>query len=139
MKKDNKKIYEARIKVPFYDLDPMQVVWHGNYYKYFDIARAGLFDQMGVDLYTFYNKINYLLPIIKTTTKHIYPLRHRDEFITRAILVEVKFKIVIDFEILLIDNNRLCTKGRSEQAAVKYPEMKIMYNIPDEIRLALDF
>ncbi|MFQ8625045.1 MAG: hypothetical protein ACLSA2_00440 [Candidatus Gastranaerophilaceae bacterium] len=25
---------ETLIEVPFYDLDPMNVVWHGNYIKY---------------------------------------------------------------------------------------------------------
>ncbi len=28
--------------LPFHDLDPMRVVWHGNYMKYFEIARDGL-------------------------------------------------------------------------------------------------
>ena len=34
--------YEVTLKVPFYDLDPMQIVWHGHYLKYFDIARSEL-------------------------------------------------------------------------------------------------
>ncbi len=139
MSDKEKKSYEVKLQVPFYDLDPMQVVWHGNYLKYFEIARNGLFDSIGVDLYSFYEKTSYLFPIIKTSTKHIFPLRHRDEFICRALLVEVKFKIIIDFKIFLIKDKRIIAKARSEQAAVKYPEMEIMYKIPDEIRSALLF
>ncbi len=139
MKSKSQKSHEVRFSVPFYDLDPMQVVWHGNYLKYFDITRAGLFDNIGVDLYAFYEKTKYIFPIIKTSTKHIFPLKHRHEFICKASLTDVSFKIIIDFEIRLVSGNRLCARGRSEQAAVKYPEMEILYRIPDEIREGLGF
>jgi len=38
--KEKQKSFEVKIKVPFYDLDPMQIVWHANYLNYFEIARA---------------------------------------------------------------------------------------------------
>ncbi|MBN2040526.1 MAG: acyl-CoA thioesterase [Spirochaetes bacterium] len=137
MNKKDKPVYEARLKVPFHDADPMQVVWHGNYIKYFEIARDGLLDEAGVDLQSFFNNTKYLFPVIKTSTKHIFPLRHRDEFICKATLLEAKFKIVFEFEIRLVKDNKLCAKGKSEQAAVKYPEMEILFNIPEQIQKAL--
>lgn len=130
---------EIMHKVPFYDLDPMQIVWHGNYFHYFEDARVALFSQLGIDLYEFYVRTQYLFPIIKTSTKHIYPLRYGDEFICKASLVEGKMKIVVDFEITLKHDKKLCVRGRTEQVAVKAPEMEIMFTIPDEIREALGF
>jgi len=130
---------EIMHKVPFYDLDPMQIVWHGNYFHYFEDARVALFAQLGIDLYEFYTRTHYLFPIIKTSTKHIYPLRHGDEFICKASLVEGKMKIVVDFEISLKHDGKLCARGRTEQVTVKAPEMEIMFAIPDEIRKALGF
>ena len=47
-------VYEFKRRVPFHDLDPLQIVWHGNYLKYFDIARFGLFKQAGLDLYQYF-------------------------------------------------------------------------------------
>ena len=38
------------LKVPYYDVDLMQIVWHGNYLKYFEVARQALFREYGVDL-----------------------------------------------------------------------------------------
>ena len=128
-----------KLTVPFHDLDPMQVVWHGNYMKYFEIARTALFDKFGIELYTYFKETNYLFPIIKTSTKHIIPLRNRDEFICKATLVDAQYKIIIDFEIRLAENGKICTKGRSEQVAVKNPEMEMLYKIPDNIRIALGF
>ena len=37
--------------VPFHDVDPMGLVWHGHYLKYLDEARMALFDRSGLDLY----------------------------------------------------------------------------------------
>ena len=31
------------LEVEFYDLDPMDVVWHGNYIKYLEAARCDMF------------------------------------------------------------------------------------------------
>ncbi len=140
---NNKQIsYEVKLTVPFHDLDPMHIVWHGNYFKYFDIARFGLFSSVGIDLYEFYKKTNYLFPLTKTYTKHIIPLQYNDTFICKATVIEAQIKIVIDFEIRRpgrSGSGEVCTKGRGEQVAVKYPEMEIMFEIPVEIRKALGF
>lgn len=133
------QVFEILQRVPFYDVDPMQIVWHGNYFHYFENARVALLAQLGVDLFEFYTRTQCLFPIIKTSTKHIYPLRYRDEFICKAVVVEGKSKIVVDFEIRLKNEGKLCTRGRTEQIAVKAPDMEIMYNIPEEIRIALGF
>ena len=37
---------ELELKIPFYDLDPMNVVWHGNYIKYMEQARCDLFSKL---------------------------------------------------------------------------------------------
>ena len=54
--------HEVTLKAPFFDLDPMQIVWHGHYLKYFDIARSELFDHLGVDLFAFYDRTRYAFP-----------------------------------------------------------------------------
>lgn len=125
--------------VPFHDLDPMAVMWHGNYFKYFDITRDALFQKMGVDLYRVYEDSQYIFPIIRTSIKHVFPLRFRDEFVCKAFLKEIDYKITIAFEIRLAENNRVSAKGKSEQAAIKIPEMETMLRIPEPIRQSLGF
>ena len=133
------KSYEVKLRVPFHDLDPLHMVWHGNYLKYFDIARSELFHSLGVDLFSYFNRTNCLFPITKTSTKHIVSLRYRDEFKCKATVVEARYKIVVEFRISSGEKNQLCAKGRSEQVAVKYPKMEMLFEIPDEIRKALGF
>jgi len=138
MKKEQKS-FEVKIHVPFFDLDPMQIVWHGNYLNYFEIARAALFDHYGVDLYSYYDREKIIFPIIRTSTKHIFPLRHRDEIICKATLVDARVKLVVDFEIRKVDDGNICARGRTEQVTVKTPEMETLFSIPEEIRSSLGF
>jgi len=133
------RIHEKQFSVPFYDLDPMQMVWHGNYLKYFDTTRAELCYALGFDPIEYFKKNNILFPIIKTSTKHIVSLRYRDQFTCKALVKDARYKIVVDFEIRLNNNGTLCAKGRSEQVAVKYPETEILFEIPDDIRNKLGF
>lgn len=130
---------EVPMTVPFHDLDPMQVVWHGNYLKYFDVARSALFDRLGVDLYDAQGTNSLIYPVIRTSIKYIHPLRHRDEFICKATIVEARFKVVVDFEIRLVESGKVCTEGRGEQVAVKVPEMELLLGIPADVRKALGF
>ena len=139
MGNEKNRICEVLLKVPFHDLDPLQMVWHGNYLKYFDIARSALFVQGGVDLFDYFKTTNCLFPLTKTSTKYIASLRYLDEFKSIATVVEVQYKIVIDFEIRLLKNNQICARGRSEQVAVRHPDMEIMFEIPGDIRAALGF
>jgi acyl-CoA thioester hydrolase len=131
--------HDIRGRVSFYDLDPMQIVWHGNYLKYFDDARAALFDHLGVDLFEFHDRTGYIFPIIRSSVKHVRPLRHRDEFICRATVKEARSKIVVAFEIRLAADGTLCARGTTEQAAVLEPQMEMAYTIPEEIRRSLGF
>ncbi|MDX9746598.1 MAG: thioesterase family protein [Syntrophales bacterium] len=139
MKSAEAKWAEIRHQVAFYELDPIQVVWHGNYLNYFEKARTALFNENGVDLYEFYAREGILFPIIKTSTKHIAPLRYHDELICRATIVDARVKLVVDFEIRKIHDGGVCTRGRTEQVAVRAPDMEMLFSVPGEIRRALGF
>ena len=129
--------YDLQMKVPFHDLDPMQVVWHGNYFKYFDVARFGLFASVGIDLYGYLKSRQMVFPITRSSIKHILPLRFDDTFICRATATEARYKIAMDFEIRRPDTGEICTRGKGEQVAVKLPDVTLEFEIPSEITRAL--
>lgn len=135
----DKKSFEVKISVPFFDLDPMQIVWHGNYLNYFELARAALFEHHGVDLYSYYDREKIIFPIIRTSTKHIFPLKHRNEVICKATLMDANIKLVVDFEIRKAVDGSICARGRTEQVAVKTPEMETLFSIPQDIRNLLGY
>ncbi len=124
-------------KVPFHDLDPMRVMWHGNYYKYFDIARFELFKAGGIDLYEYSFSKGVSFPVSRSSIKHIAPLKFHDEFICKAVATEAEYKIAINFEIRLKDTGQICARGKGEQVAVRVPEMTLLYRIPEDITSSL--
>jgi acyl-CoA thioester hydrolase len=129
--------FEINMKVAFHEVDSLQIVWHGNYLKYFDITRFGLFASRGIDLYAYMIEKNYSFPVTRTSLKHIAPLRVFDEFTCRATVTEAEYKIGMAFEIRKADSGILCTRGSSEQLAVRYPSMEMEFSIPEDIRQAL--
>ena len=132
-------VYEIAMRVPFHDLDPMQVVWHGNYFKYFDVARFGLFASVGIDLYAYLKERQLVFPITRSSIKHILPLHFDEPFVCRASVSEARYKIAMDFEIRRPDRSGVCTRGKAEQVAVKLPDMALEFEIPPEITRALGF
>ncbi|MFC1888465.1 acyl-CoA thioesterase [Thermodesulfobacteriota bacterium] len=129
---------QVKLTVPFHDLDAMHVVWHGNYLKYFEIARQKLFDQCGVDLFEYFTKSGYLFPVIRSKVKYIRPLRFNNNFFCQAELIEAYRKVVIHFRIELADDGTLCATGETEQAAIQGSDFKLETLIPVEIQKALN-
>ncbi len=127
----------VELQVPFHDLDPMQIVWHGNYLKYFEHARQKLFDNSGIDLYRVAKEQGYIFPIVKTSVKYIKPLRFRDRISVSAQLKESRRMIVLEFTITRLSDGQVCARATSEQLAVRASDQRLLFNIPDKIRNAL--
>ncbi len=125
------------LRVPYYDVDVMEIVWNGNYFKYFERARQALFLECGLDLRNYMLEKKIVFPVIRSKIKHIRPLRVNDEFICTALLKEAKIKIALGFEVRLSANGLVCAKGESEQVALHLPEMEMAFKIPEDIREAL--
>ena len=128
---------QIRLTVPFHDLDPMQIVWHGNYLKYFDQARFKLFEDAGVDLYAYYLETGCFFPVVRSRTKYIAPLQYKDEFFCRAEVAAATIKIVLNFEIRTVANGAVCARGQSEQVAVRMPDRETLFEIPADLRRLL--
>ncbi len=139
MTRNEKAYHEVELKVPFHDLDPLQIVWHGNYLKYFDIARFALFKNAGIDLYEYHQRTGYLFPVVKTSAKFVVPLKYGDVIMCGATVVDARIKIVIDFVIRRVGTDEVCAKGRGEQVALKPPDMAMEFEIPPDIYKPLGF
>jgi acyl-CoA thioester hydrolase len=107
---------EAEITVEFFDLDPMRVVWHGNYINYFEVGRRMLLEKIGYD----YNEMEasgYSFPVIEISAKYVDSLKFKDRAIIKAILLEYENRLRIKYEIRNAKTGVLTTKGVSTQMA----------------------
>jgi acyl-CoA thioester hydrolase len=107
---------ETEFIVEFYDVDPMQVVWHGNYIKYFELARRVLLDKIGYG-YLAMEESGYAFPVIDVSVKYIGSLKFKDRARVKAILEEYENRLRIKYEITNAETEKLTTRGISTQMA----------------------
>lgn len=70
---------EIQLKVQFHECDPLQIVWHGNYLKYFEEAREDFCLQHGIS-YLEVKDLGYATPIVSSTCEHKLPMQYGDTF-----------------------------------------------------------
>ena len=73
-------IHTAQVRVNYFDTDQMGVVWHGNYIKYFEMAREELFRTLGLP-YSEVEKTGIMMPIVDVSVEYKYPA-HYDEVLS---------------------------------------------------------
>ena len=64
---------EVIIKIQFYDLDPMRIVWHGNYPRFLEQARAVLFEKISFG-YREMSESGFAWPIVDMRIKYVRPI-----------------------------------------------------------------
>ena len=107
---------EAETIIEFFSLDPMQVVWHGNYIKYFELGRRSLLEIIGYS----YNEMKdsgFAFPVVEISLKYLKPLRFKDRIRIKAILMEYENCLRIKYEINNAETGDAITRGLSTQMA----------------------
>jgi len=69
----------TKLKVRFQECDSLQIVWHGNYLKYFEEAREDFGREHGIS-YLDAQAAGYYTPIVKSCCEHKLPLKYSDAF-----------------------------------------------------------
>src|SRR3546814_14488699 len=87
---------EVRINVPFHDVDLMEIVWHGHYAKYFEVARCALLEKIAYN-YQQMKESGYAWPIIELKTRYIKPATFGQDIVVRARIVECDLRLKIDY------------------------------------------
>ena len=120
---------EIEFKVEFYDVDSMNVVWHGNYVKYMESARCVLLDKIGFG-YAEMVKYGYAFPITSIKVKYVNSLRFGECAKMKASLLEYENRIRIGYEIFN-QAGEICTKAESIQMAVKIDTWESSFVCPE--------
>ncbi|MGA9852067.1 MAG: thioesterase family protein [Gammaproteobacteria bacterium] len=115
--KDTPLSAEVEMEVPFQDVDAMQVVWHGNYFRYFEAARSMLLRRIDYD-YPEMRASEYMWPIIETRVRFVQAVRYRQHIIVGAGLAEWENRLKIDYLIRDADTGARLTTGYTIQCAV---------------------
>lgn len=108
---------EVTVKAQFYDLDPMQVVWHGNYPRFLEQARCALLDKIEFNYDEMFAS-GFIWPIVDLQIKYVRPIRFAQEVDVTAVLVEYENRIKIAYRINDRATGETLTKAHTIQVAV---------------------
>jgi acyl-CoA thioester hydrolase len=108
---------EVEIQVQFYDLDPMEVVWHGNYVKYLEVARCALLDAIGYN-YAEMKASGYMWPIVDMNLRYAAPATFGQRLRLRAEVVEWENRLRIDYLVSDAGTGRRLNRASTTQVAV---------------------
>lgn len=118
----------VEIQIPFHDVDMMDVVWHGHYCKYVEIARCALLDSIAYN-YRQMRDSGYFWPIIDLRLRYVKPAHFGQIIRVTASLVEWENRLKIDYLITDQQQQRL-TKGYSVQVAVDIKTEEMCFESP---------
>ena len=117
------------IEVPFHDVDIMDVVWHGHYLKYFEIARCKLLDQFDYN-YKQMRDSGYAWPIIESHVRYAHGILFEQKIRIRATLKEWENRLKIEYQIFDAESGKRLTKGYTTQVAVDMHTKEMCYQSP---------
>jgi acyl-CoA thioester hydrolase len=78
----------TEIRVRYAETDMMGVVYHANYFTWFEVARIQLLDDLGLP-YRELDKRGYLLPVLECEAKFILPARFDDRLSVQVRIEEL--------------------------------------------------
>ncbi len=109
---------DTEVLVPFFDIDMMNVVWHGHYIKYLEIARCALLDHLDHN-YTQMREAGYAWPVIDLQLRYVRGAVFGQRLKVRASLVEWENRLKINYLITDAQTGERLTRATTVQVAVE--------------------
>lgn len=122
---------EVKIKVEFYDVDSMDIVYHGNYVQFLERARCFFLEKLN---YTYVDMKNegYAFPIVELSIKYIRSLKFREEAVVKVYLTEYENCLKFDYEIFN-QEGVLVTKASTTQMVIDSRTNKTLFVCPQSL------
>ena len=120
---------EVEIQVPFHDVDGMHVVWHGHYYKYFEVARTKLLQSIDYDVHEM-KASGYSWPIVGTKCKYVRPILYDQLIQVSAKIQEYENRLKIIYRISDAKTDEKLATGHTTQVAVDMKNNEMCFVSP---------
>jgi acyl-CoA thioester hydrolase len=107
----------------------MEVVWHGHYVKYLEIARGALLDSIGYN-YPEMRDSGYLWPVVDLQIRYVAPARFGARLKLRAEIVEWENRLKIEYLISEAGSGKRLTRASTTQVAVEIATGEMCFASP---------
>jgi acyl-CoA thioester hydrolase len=121
---------EHELRPEFYDLDPMNVVWHGHYVRFLEAARAVLLEKFNYG-YAAMQASGYSWPIVDMRLKYVAPVVYGQRISVQAQVVEWQNRLRIDYLIRDAVTRQKITQAHTIQVAVSLATKEMCFVCPE--------
>ncbi len=108
----------SRVRVRYAETDQMGVVYHSNYFVWFEVGRTDLLRVAG-STYRDLEKDGVFLPVIEAHCDYTQPARYDDDLeIRTAATLLSPARVAFTYEVVRPADNQIVATGRTVHAAV---------------------
>lgn len=120
---------EIALTIPFHDVDALEIVWHGHYVRYLELARCAVLKLIDYD-YQRMRESGYSWPVIDLKVRYPRPARFDQRVLVRAELVEWENRLCFSYEIVDTETRQRLTTADTTQVAVDLATQEMCFESP---------
>jgi acyl-CoA thioester hydrolase len=106
--------HDARLRVRYAETDQMGVVYHANYFIWFEVGRVELMRHLGFDYKQMEAEDDCHIAVVEATARYRHPARYDDMLIIRThVKAQRGFVIKFSYEILRESDDMLLCEGET--------------------------
>lgn len=105
------KWFEAKIRVRYQETDQMRVVYHSNYFIWFELARAELIRNIGIT-YKDIEEMGLFLPVVDVACQYKIPAKYDEELLIKVLVSKYTgLRIDFNYEVVRASDMELLAVG----------------------------
>ncbi len=117
----------------FYDLDPMNIVWHGHYPRFLELGRVAVMKRIGYN-YQEMVESGFAWPIIDLRMRYARPMRLDKTVKVTAGIVEWENALRITYSIVDAETGERVMRASSSQVALAIGTFDMLWVTPPVLR-----
>ena len=122
---------KTEVMVRFNEADPLGIVWHGHYIRYFEDGREAFGRKYGVAYLDFYRE-GFAVPVVSVQCDYKKPLRYGERVIVECNYIETPAaKMKFTYKIFEADTKELVATGSSVQVFVEAKTFQLELTVPE--------
>lgn len=121
---------KTEVPVRFNEADPLGIVWHGHYIRYFEDGREAFGAKYGLTYLDFFRN-GFVVPVVSVDCQYKKPLRYGDTVVVETQYVDCRAaKLQFSYRLLNAKTGELVATGKSLQVFLDKDEMALQLNMP---------
>ncbi|WP_018630573.1 acyl-CoA thioesterase [Niabella aurantiaca] len=120
----------TEVLIRFNEADPLGIVWHGHYIRYFEDGREALGKKYGIGYLDFF-KENVVVPIVHTECNYKKSLRFGETVLVETIYMPCEAaKIIFRYNLYKASDRSLVATGSTTQVFLDKDTQTLLLNNP---------